>query len=380
MLLKILHIAKYYEPFKGGIEKVILELAAGSVQAGHEVVVLSSNDKNEYAEDWIEGVKVVRLSRWGVAFSQPLTFSFMWKAKQWMQWCDVVQVHTPNPLAELSFLLQDIQKPLVVTYHCDVVQKRVMQNVYRPVANQLLNRADVITVSTPNHLEYSEILHPHKHKAQVIPFGVRAQHAQKTMEITHKMQELKKKFGDFFLFVGRLVPYKGVDVLLEAMKTVDHNLVIVGGGPRWEAWQGLIQEYQLQDRVTMAGRVGDDTEFAAYLHACTSLVLPSISEAEAFGIVLIEAMACRKPVVTTKLFSGVPWVNDKGVSGLEVPPKDPQALSLAMNQLSQDHDMRKRMEEGARKRFESLFQVDKMVQSYIDLYQTTIDPQKKIAA
>jgi glycosyltransferase involved in cell wall biosynthesis len=377
--LKILHIAKYYEPFKGGIEKVILELATGTVKAGHEVVVLSSNHENRYVEEDIEGVKVIRLPRYGVAFSQPLTFGLLWQAKKWMQWADVVQVHTPNPLAELSFLQQDVLTPLIVTYHCDVVSQRSLHKLYRPVAEKLLSRANAITVSTPNHLEYSEILQAYKDKARVIPFGVRAKHAKKTLEINQHLKKIKDELGDYFLFIGRLVPYKGVDVLLHAMQNVDQNLVILGQGPRWEAWYLLAQQLGVQDRVRLIGRVDDDDEFSAYLHGCTSLVLPSINEAEAFGLVLIEAMSCSKPVITTKLFSGVPWVNDKGVTGLEVMPKDPLGLAGAMNELANNHERRQQMQRAARERFERLFTVDKMVNSYLVLYQNVL-PGQRLAA
>ena len=374
--LKILHIAKYYEPFKGGIEKVILELATGTVKAGHEVVVLSSNHSWQYKEEMIDGVKVIRLPRVGVAFSQPLTLSFMWKAKKWMQWADVVQVHTPNPLAEVSFLLQDINKPLIVTYHCDVIRQHKMHSIYHPVAEKLLQRADRITVSTPNHLKYSEILHPHKEKAEVIPFGVRAKHAKRTMKINAKLKKIKDEVGDYFLFVGRLVPYKGVDILLHAMRQVKENLVIIGQGPRWESWYLMAQELGVQDKVRLIGKVDDDDEFAAYLHGCYSLVLPSINESEAFGIVLIEAMSCGKPIITTQLKSGVPWVNDKGVTGLEVMPKDHHGLAEAMNLLAQDHELRRTMGENSLKRFDKLFQVETMVSSYLDLYTSMLEPQK----
>lgn len=377
--MRILHISKYYEPFKGGIEKVILELASGSVKAGHEVVVLSSNVDWRYKEDMIEGVKVVRLPRMGVAFSQPLTMSFLWKAKKWMEWADVVQVHTPNPLAELSFMVQDVKKPLVATYHCDVVRQKALYKVYEPVSDKLLARADKITVSTPNHVEYSKPLQDYKNKIEVIPFGVRAKHAQKTMAVNEHLKKIKDELGDYFLFVGRLVPYKGVDVLLHAMRQVKENLVVIGQGPRWEAWYMLAQDLGVADRVRLIGRVDDDNEFGAYIHGCHSLVLPSIDESEAFGIVLIEAMSCGKPVITTKLKSGVPWVNDKGVTGLEVMPKDAEGLAKALNTLGQDHDLRLKMGEAAKKRFQTMFQVDTMVNSYLNLYMNCID-QKKVAA
>lgn len=377
--MKILHISKYYEPFKGGIEKVILELANGSVKAGHEVAVLSSNVDRRYVEEMINGVKVIRLPRLAVAFSQPLTMSFMWEARKWLEWADVVQVHTPNPLAEFSFLLQDNQKPLIVTYHCDVVRQKTLFKMYKPIADKLLQRADRITVSTPLHLKHSPQLQGYQDKTAVIPFGIQARHSTRTMAITEQMKKIKDELGDYFLFVGRLVPYKGVDVLLHALKSVKENLVIIGQGPRWEAWYKLAESLGVQKRVKLVGRVENDDEFAAYIHGCHSLVLPSIDESEAFGIVLIEAMSCGKPVITTQLNSGVPWVNEKGVTGLEVMPKDHLGLAQAMNTLAQDHSLRQSMGENALNRFNTLFKVDTMVDSYTKLYASCVE-QKKVAA
>ncbi len=377
--MKILHIAKYYEPYKGGIEKVILELATGSLQAGHEVVVLCCNNQRSYAEDQIEGVQVIRLPRMGSVFSQPLSFSFLWQAKKWLNWADTVHLHMPNPLAELSFLLQDQKKPLVVTYHRGVLEKESLNSVYRPLQERTLERADKIVVATPNHLEYSKPLLNFKDKCEIIPFGVRAKHAEKTMAIKSQMKKIKDELGDYFLFVGCLLPYKGVDVLMHAMRQVDQKLVILGNGPLWEEWYLLAKDLGLQDQVRMIGRVDDDDEFAAYLHGCTGLVLPSLNEAEAFGIVLIEAMSCSKPVITTKLYSGVPWVNDKGVTGFEVMPNDHRGLAQAMNDMANNHDLRKKMGAAARQRFESRFTVDKMVNTYLSIYDQCL-MQKKVAA
>lgn len=377
--LRILHIAKYYEPFKGGIEKVIFELASGSVKAGHEVVVLSSNIEPHYREDIIEGVKVIRLPRLGVLFSQPLTLSLFWQMKKWLQWADVAQVHTPNPLAEAAFLLQDCQKPLIVTYHCDVVRQKVFHKMYQPIMDKLLSRADQITVSTPNHLKFSPALQSYQNKSTVIPFGVRAKHAKKTMAINEHLHRIKQEVGDYFLFIGRLVPYKGVDVLLRALKQTNEKVVIIGQGPRFEAWYSLARDLGVLDQIKMLGQVSNDDEFAAYLHGCKSLVLPSIDESEAFGIVLIEAMSCAKPVITTNLKSGVPWVNDKNVTGLEVEPRDVSGLSQALNTLGTDRLLRQQMGEAAAQRFEKLFRIETMVQLYLDLYEQ-MESDLKISA
>ena len=130
-----------------------------------------------------------------------------------------------------------------------------------------------------------------------------------------------------------MVWYKGVDVLLRAMATVDASLVVVGDGPLRGALEAQASA-TCAGRVTFAGSV-DEAHLAALLsRACDVFVLPSTTRAEAFGMVQIEAMACGKPVVSTSVASGVPWVNQHDDTGLVVPPGDPAALADALGSLA----------------------------------------------
>ena len=228
-------------------------------------------------------------------------------------------------------------------------------------------------------LEYSEVLQPHLSKCEVVPFGIEAKFANRTMGVNNHLKKIKDEHGEYFLFIGRLVPYKGVDVLLRAMATTDKKLLCIGVGPRWEQWNTQAKLLGLSDRVKFLGQVTDDEEFAAYIHGCHSIVLPSVDESEAFGIVLIEAMACGKPVITTKLKSGVSWVNDAGVTGIEVPPREYEPLAQAIQIMADNKEMRLQMGEAARKRFEQKFQLHQMISGYENLYLESID-RAKIAA
>ncbi|MCB0378692.1 MAG: glycosyltransferase [Bdellovibrionales bacterium] len=375
--MRILHISKYYHPFRGGIEKMIQELAEGSVEAGHQVRVLCSAESPQSVQEEIEGVEVHRLGRWGVLWSQALAPSFFTKMSEQIEWADVIHFHMPNPLVELAFLFHDCKKPLVVTYHCEVVRQRKLMHFYRPVARKILQRASKIVVSTPYHINFSPGLRGFENQCEIIPFGITGKLSQLNRNREEIVQRLRNEYGDFFLFVGRLVPYKGVDVLLHAMKFVPRNLLIVGEGPRFEQWVDLRNQLSLQDKVHFLGKVESDDEFSALIHACEALVLPSVDESEAFGIVMIEAMSCKKAVVSTKLKSGVSWVNQDGVTGVAVTPKDFEALADGMNALVCDQKRKHEMENAAFQRYEELFQLDAMVTSYLNLYQSFFDTPKK---
>src|SRR5215207_7920837 len=105
-----------------------------------------------------------------------------------------------------------------------------------------------------------------------------------------------------------MVPYKGLDVLMKSMVDVDASLVLVGDGPQRAALETLARELGVAHKVLFAGEVDDD-DLLAWYHACDLFVLPSTTRAEAFGVVQTEAMACGKPVISTALPTGVPWVN-----------------------------------------------------------------------
>jgi rhamnosyl/mannosyltransferase len=120
-------------------------------------------------------------------------------------------------------------------------------------------------------------------------------------------------------------------------------------------------------RVQFAGDA-DQATLGALYHACDVFALPSVTHAEAFGMVQLEAMACRKPVVSTRLPSGVPWVNQDGETGLVVPPGDVPALRDALRTLLTDGDLRARMGEHGHARVLREFTIERMAAQTTRLY------------
>ncbi len=375
--MKILHLSKYYHPYRGGIEKVIKELAEAALAQGHDVTVICSSETNQKIEERVNGVRVIRLPQWGTVFSQPLTPSIFWGVKNEFETAEVVHLHAPNPLFEVACLTFEFAAPLVVTFHCEVMKSRWLNRFYEPVSKAILQKADRILVATPLHIEYSFWLKEFKQKCEVIPFGIEPKFENKTLEMNENLLKIKNTYGRYFLFIGRMVTYKGVNILLQAMQTVPQNLVLIGKGPFLETWKQLSREMGLADRVHFIGPVESDTEFGAFLHGCDALVLPSINEAEAFGLVLLEAMSCKKPVVTTDLNSGVKYVNVHGQTGLEVPRRDSAALAAAMNLLRDDNDLRLDLGQKAYEHFTQNFLITQSLQRHLEVYEKMA---KKVAA
>jgi glycosyltransferase involved in cell wall biosynthesis len=177
------------------------------------------------------------------------------------------------------------------------------------------------------------------------------------------------------LFVGRLRHYKGLNVLIDAMRSIDAHLLVIGAGMMEEEWRGQSAALGLDERITFMGDLSD-AEKLPVLYASDLFVLPSTNHAEAFGIVLIEAMACGLPLVSTELGTGTSFVNQHEQTGLVVPPNDAEALAAAINRMVGDDALCRRMSEAALARAQSEFNVTIMTARMTALYQDVLATKK----
>jgi rhamnosyl/mannosyltransferase len=182
---------------------------------------------------------------------------------------------------------------------------------------------------------------------------------------------IRARYGPqpLLLFVGRLRYYKGLPYLFEALQRVDARLLVVGSGPLAAEWRALAAQLGLADRVLFLGEV-PDAELHALYHAAQVFVLPASHRSEAFGTVQLEAMAAGCPVVSTELGTGTSYVNQHGITGFVVPPRDPAALAEAISRLLGNADLRSHMGSAARARVAAVFTAAHMVEQVIALYQT----------
>jgi len=217
-------------------------------------------------------------------------------------------------------------------------------------------------------IEQSKFLSLFKDKCEVIPYGI-PEYWFKDPKI-EQLEHICSEHPHFILAVGRLVKYKGFDVLIESMKKIDVPLIIIGDGVELDSLQSLAKKYKVMDRVIFKGSVSDDI-LKAHYHACKLFVMPSVSEAEAFGLVQLEAMACKKPVINTYLNSAVPWVARNGYEAVTVPKGAPDELSDAINGLLNDNELIKNMGSAAYNRvvedFSALCFIEKTYQVYQNL-------------
>lgn len=365
--MNILVLGKYYPPYFGGIETLTRNWCEGFAQRGGEVTCVVSNDQPRTVRESIQGVAVERCARFGTPFSTPLCPRYLRAARRNV---DVIQLHFPNPLADLAVLLGRRRTPLVVTYHSDIFRQKRMLRFYAPLLHWLLRRADRIVVATPPQLTFSDVLHTYRERCEIIPFGLDLARFALPPAPTPAIDAARAEAAGrpILLNIGRLVGYKGQRYLIEALRFTNAVAWLVGTGPLRGELERVARAAKVTERVRFWGEV-DDAELPALLHACDIFVLSSISPNEAFGLVQVEAMACAKPVISCQLSSGVPFVNQDRVTGLVVPPSDANALSQAIHQITSDPAWGRRLGEGGRRRALAEFSLDVMVGRYWTLFE-----------
>jgi glycosyltransferase involved in cell wall biosynthesis len=373
--VRVLHIYKDYYPVPGGIENNIRQLAVGLRRLGVETQVLVTNTQRHTVHELIDDVPVVKTGRLFNLSSAPLSLSFypyLWHLEASV---DIAHLHMPYPPAELGQLLLGRGRRFVATYHSDIVRQRVLGALYRPFLWQTLRRAHLIAVSNPTYIQDSPFLRAHAQKCRVVHFGIDLARFARSAEAEARAAAWRARFGHrpLVLFVGRLRHYKGVHVLLAALARLPAEVqaLIAGSGPLEARLRAQAQAYGVADRAHFLGTL-DDEEVAALYHAADVFVLPSTNRAETFGIVQLEAMACGKPVICTELGTGTSYVNQHGITGLVIPPNDPDALAAAVQHLLANPELRAAMGAAGQQRVVREFSSDAMCRQMLAFYQEAL--------
>lgn len=378
--IRVLQVNKLYYPVTGGIERVVQQLAEGLCE-DTDTKVLVCRRKGRTIVEQIAGIEVTRASSMGMLSSLPLSVSFLWKFRRMAKDRDIIHIHMPFPLGDLACFLSGYKGRVILWWHSDIVRQKKLMKLYRPLMEWLLRRADCIVVATQGHIDGSKYLKPYQEKCRIIPFGVDLKiekEADRWYEEGRLLERSEEKPDAVkFLFVGRLVYYKGCRTMIEAfVQAAKGNsriqLDIVGTGSLEPELKKQTEELGLTDRIYFHADVSDD-ELIGFFKECDVFVLPSLQRSEAFGLVQIEAMAFGKPVINTKLPSGVPYVSLHGETGLTVEPGNAAELAEAMQYLAEHPVERCRMGERARARMEEQFRMDKMLKRALQLYEEFVE-------
>lgn len=362
--MDILHLGKYYYPERGGIESVTQSLAEGAQKHGHRVTVLCFSQDDSRVEEDINGVMVKRMKNFTSVASQPISFKYLMESFTLSRKADIVHVHVPNVLALVVVLCIGWRRNTILHWHSDVIGKGLLGRLIWPLEHFSAKLSKTIIATSRNYAEHSSVLHRFESKVSVVPIGI---------DLASSRVRNTPGNARFILAVGRLVKYKGFHILIHAFssvteKTENVELVIVGVGPEEQQLKHLTRHLGLENRVRFKGGVDEDTLTELYRTAYM-FCLPSISRAEAFGVVLLEAMAAGLPIVSSEVNgSGMSWVNKHMSSGLLVSPGNPDKLAAALLELIEDEDLRNRLSEGATQRVIRLFDNEVAIRKCLDVY------------
>ena len=370
-MMKILHFYKtYYPESVGGVEQVIHELAEGGRAHGVVSRVLTLGKSPRWHVAMVDHHEVGYIPRSFEVASTGFALSAVSRFRQWAAEADIIHYHFPWPFMDLVHFLSGVKKPTVVTYHSDIIRQRRLLWFYQPLMVAFMRSVSSIVATSPNYFMTSRILQRFRKKVSVIPLGVNR--SGYPVPDAARLQEWRAQLGErFFIFVGVLRYYKGLDILLEALALREFPTVIVGAGPVEAELKAQASRLGLT-QLKFLGRVSEEDKMAL-IQLSTAMVFPSHLRSEAFGISLVEGAMCGKPLISCEIGTGTSYVNEHGVTGLVVTPGDEHALSAAMSALWDDPALAEQMGERAGQRYAQHFTADAMVARYDALYQRLLD-------
>ena len=364
--MNVLHFYKTYRPETfGGIEQVIYQLANGITKSGIETSVLTITGKKEFGIIKLNDHNVYQCKRSFQIASTDFSLKAILKFKELAASADIIHYHYPWPFMDLVHFLTKPNKPTVLTYHSDIIKQTYLKKLYSPLMHRFLNDVDVIVATSPNYFNTSSILQIYKEKVEVIPIGIdKESYPQPDL---NKLEYWEEKLGNkFFLFVGVLRYYKGLQVLLESLAYIDYPMVILGSGPMEKELKSKAVELGLRNLIFVGQLAEEDKQ--AVIALSYALIFPSNLRSEAFGVALLEASIFVKPMISCEIGTGTSYVNIDGETGFVVSPSSPIELHLAMKFLWKHPKVSRKMAQNALERYKELFTAKRMTERYITLY------------
>jgi glycosyltransferase involved in cell wall biosynthesis len=376
--LRILHLGKFFPPYPGGIERHLADLGMAQAAAGAEAAALvHATPHDRSRRRWRErGLLVDAVPCHGQLVFAPLSPAWPLHLQRLLREFrpDLLHVHVPNPSAFWLFGSRAARRlPWVVHWHADIPHDsgrlglRLGYPLYRRFERALNARAARIVATSAPYLQASTALRQWRERCRVIPLGIGAAPPPQADAPEWPAPGMR------VLAVGRLSYYKGFDVLLDALARVPSaSLLLIGDGELRAPLRAQAERLGLGARVRFAGKVDDATLEAAY-RACDVFCLPSIDRAEAFGIVLLEAMRAGRALLASDIpGSGVGSVVRAGETGELVPPRDADALARSLAGLAADPARRAAYGAAARERWARDYRIDAVTQQWLALYRDVL--------
>ncbi len=377
--MKIAQIVCTFPPYRGGIGNSVYNISESLADLGHEVMVFTPNYKIEDEFNRHEGkFKVERLNpliKYGNAAFIP---QLAWKLNDF----DIIHLHYPfygalKPILLIK-LLSGRKMKLIMHYHMDSSArgfKGAVFYLYNILFLPLLARAaKIITCASLDYVKHSDLGKYYKakpNKFRQILFGVNLEQF-----VTYHDNKNKERENKVILFVGGLDKahyFKGLEYLLKALVIIIKKpelsptvLKVVGSGDLLPYYKKSALDLGVEKNVKFYVNV-DNSKLVDFYNYSDCLVLPSINKAEAFGLVLLEAMACSTPVVASNL-PGVRSVLKNGREGLLVRPGDVNDLANKIKAILSDKKLAEKMGQAGRELVETKYTWAKVAKRLDSIY------------
>ena len=297
----ILQLAKYYPPIYGGIELVEKMLTRAHVELGDKVFIVAFKDQSDFSPNGEFGEKIEWLKTHLELKSALFNWGFFLKFRDYIVHNKIkkIYVHLPNPyMHELVRMnkqfLKDNNIVVHAIYHSDIVNQKFLKFFYNLYFVFTSNVYSSLIVSSDKLWNYSKVLARIPiEKKRVLPFCTEG-----NMTYIHRTE-----FKGKLLAIGRLVPYKGFEFLVNAINGTEYELHIIGDGP-------LIQILQsIKGKNIHLHRKLSEKDKNELIAQSDLLIVSSINQAEAYGMIIVEAFESGMPVVASNLNSGVTFFN-----------------------------------------------------------------------
>ena len=370
--MRIVQVTPFFHPHAGGVESHVRSLAREFAREGHDVTVVTSRFRPDLpVEERMEGYRILRARTLGVALNTPFDVGEIAALREAP--ADVVHLHYPPPLTSF-FATRPLARrgvPVCLTYHCDLflagLPGRFLSGLYERVfLPPTLRAVDRIIVHTRSYGVTSAVLRGRP--LEVIPSVVDLDWFRPGIDASALRGDLRLGGKRVLAFTGRLVPHKGVDVILQALTRLpdDVVLLVIGSGPRLAGLVGLAERLRVADRVRFCAAVTDD-DLPRYLALADVFVCPSQNRLEGFGLAVAEAMAAGLPVVTTDM-PGVREVIEPGHEGLLAEPLLSDDLAAKIRILLDDPALARAMGAAGRRRAEERYGLSTVAGRLLSLY------------
>ena len=365
--MKVLHFYRtYYPDSQGGLEEAIRQICLSTGHLGIDNRVLTLQREPGEATVELKEATVYRSPLHMSIKSCDIGFTILPLYKDLLEWCDVVHYHYPWPFADFLALIAGSKKPYIVTYHSDIVRQKILAKLYSPLMKNFLGNAARIVATSQNYFASSPVLSNYSDNVNVIALGINEDSYPPSDTAT--VDTIREQYGEsFFLFIGVFRYYKGLHILLDAMKGSRYTVVIAGSGPIERELKKQAQKLQL-DNVIFPGFISDQQK-VALLQLCRGVVFPSYLRSEAFGMTLLEGAMMGRPLISAEVGTGTSHVNIHKETGLVVAPGSAKELREAMDYLYHHPQEAEAMGANARQRYQDYFTGDVIGKQYLDLYQ-----------